>query len=181
MKSIGAIILLGVVIVAHGAETKKPDPLDITAAQRQIEELGVPTPTIVADLQQKAKGLEAQQKWQEAEQAYALLAKTSNWLANLIGSGLQPFYSASYDDRGAILSRERQLVRVEKQSNNYRAIRDEASVCRAECLLKLGDTKTAVAVLTTTLDVLSADDAALWARARKDLYGAIQFTGEPTK
>jgi hypothetical protein len=152
---------------------KEGDPFDLTAIQKQVEESGVPTPQIVQQLQEKAAALAHDSKWQEAAIAYEAYARASNWLANLISAGLDPFYHASYDDRKNY-SVTKGNIELESLSNSYREKRDEATVSQAECYMRLNDPRKAVPLLVRALETMNIKETELWSRARKDLYSLIQ-------
>lgn len=101
-------------------------------------------------------------------------ARNANWLANLIRQGLEPYYSAGYDERNDLpSSRIRPLVPFEALSNGYLAQRNEAMVSRADCLVKLGDPVEAIAVYSRALDLISIQEWELWQRATNGLYSII--------
>ena len=159
-------------------DTASTDALDISALQKRVEEAGVPTPQSVQQMQEKAAGLVRDSKWQDAASAYEVYARSANWLANLIGAGLQPFYNAPYDDRKSY-SITKGDIQLENLANTYRAKRDEATVSQAECYMRMNDTRRAVPLLVKALELISIKDAQLWLRARKDLYSLIQVQEAP--
>jgi hypothetical protein len=161
-------------LCAQEPTKKEPDPFDITAIQKRIEEVGVPTPAIVQKLEAKATALAKDSKWQDAADAYGALAKNANSLANLVHTGIEPFYNASYDDRKSYRIKDSDL-KLESQSNDYKTKRNEAMVAQAECYIRLNDTKRAMPLLIRALELINVKDAVLWARARKDLYSIVQI------
>jgi tetratricopeptide (TPR) repeat protein len=152
--------------------TKEPDPFDITAIQKRIEEVGVPTPAIVQQLEAKATALAKDSKWQDAADAYDALAKNANSLANFVHTGIAPVYKASSGNRYNL----KEAVKLENQSNDYKTKRNAAMVAQAECYIRLNDTKRAMSLLIRALELINVNEAELWARARKDLYRIVQIT-----
>ena len=165
-------------LAADEPAKKEGDPFDLTAIQKRVEESGVPTPQTVQQLEEKAAVLAHNSKWQEAANAYETYARASNWLANLISAGLDPFYHASYDDRKNY-SIAKGDIQLESLSNSYRKKRDEANVSQAECYMRLNDTRKAVPLLVRALEIMSIKETELWSRARKDLYSLIQVQDVP--
>lgn len=159
---------------ADEAAKKEPDPFDVTTLQKRMDDIGIPTPTTVQQLEAKATALAKESKWQEAAEAYDALAKNANWLANLIRAGIEPYYNASYDERKSYNIKDSDVKR-EEQSNDYKNKRNQAMVAQAECFIRLNDTKRAMPILIRALELINIKDSELWARARKDLYSIIQI------
>src|ERR1044071_2796482 len=157
---------------------KESDPFDLTAIQKRVEESGVPTPQAVQQLQEKPVALAHDSKWQEAAAAYEAYARASNWLANLIQAGMDPFYHASYDDPQNYSIKQRD-IQLENLSNSYKDKRNEATVLQAECYISLNDTQKAVPLLVRALELINLKDTKLWLRARKDLYSLIHVQDAP--
>jgi len=178
---IGIISLMGGLVTAEEPakrETTATDALDISAIQKRVEEAGIPTPQSVQQLQEKADTLTHDGKWQDAASAYEAYARAANWLANLIGAGLDPFYHASYDDRKNYSVRKGD-IELENLSKSYREKRDEATVSQAECFVRMNDSRHAVPLLVKALELINIKDAQLWSRARKDLYSITQVQEAP--
>ena len=108
MKRILALLLclmLALPIAAFAESADSADSeFDLSADQEKIAELGVPTVSAVAELKSNADTLWKNGDYEAAARAYAEYAKQANWLANIISGGLEPFYSASYDDRKELVS-----------------------------------------------------------------------------
>ena len=62
-------------------------------------ELGLPTIDLVTYLKNQAIETFESGNYEEALPLLEEWAKQANWLANLISGGLEPYYSASYDNR----------------------------------------------------------------------------------
>jgi len=169
------ILTLTAAFAVDEAAKKEQEPFDITVIQKRIEEAGIPTPAVVQQLEAKANALAKEGKWQEAADTYDMLAKSADWLANLIYAGIEPFYEASYDDRKNYPIKDSDL-KLENQSNYYKTKRNEAMIYQAECYVRLNDTKRAIPLLVRGLELIHLTEMELWARARKDLYLLIQVT-----
>ena len=117
--------------------------------------------------------------WENAAEALHLYAMNANLLANLIKSGLDPYYGASYDDRKEFpYSKLKPLVKYETNTNAYIRSRNEAFVMEADCYLNMGDLKKAAALYRKALDHINIDNEILWDRARIGLYSIIGVNDE---
>jgi hypothetical protein len=150
------------------------DPFDLTKNQKQVDELGVPTVSSVQRLEDKALALYRACDWKNAAPALADYAKSANWLANLITTGLRPFYSASSRDQDSAIGQLDILVAWEKQANDLRQKRNRAMVMEAECYLKAGDKNKGLSLLLRVLELLPVTDSEYWSKARKMLYDMIE-------
>ena len=100
--------------------------------------------------------------------------KKANWLANVISSGLDPFYNASRDDRDLIEDDEREtLIFYESMANNYKKQRNISIAMQGECLMKIGKPNEALPYLTKALDLFDIREK-WWKRTRNNLYRIIQ-------
>lgn len=179
MKKLTAVICaIAFSSSAFAEEAKKSsDPFDLSGQQKQIEELGLPTKSSVDALEAEARDLFTQGKCAEAIPTLNLYAKRSNHLANLITSGLEPYYSASYDDRkGFRVSSMPGIVDYERQANDYKRKRNIAFAMQGECLLKTGKHEEAVPVLVKALDLIDIDNTEWWKRTLDNLYSVIEVT-----
>lgn len=148
--------------------------LDVSSYARQVAELGIPTLASVREAASEAQALFDQGEYEKAVDALDRWARSANWLSNLIAQGLEPFYSASYDDRKAFpYARLDALVRYETLVNDLRRQRNHAMVLRAEALVRLGRTDEAVSVYLRALDLLDIKDWEWWTRARTGLYALL--------
>jgi tetratricopeptide (TPR) repeat protein len=178
-KSLWLIILLSIctLCVSSGmsfAEDKATDALDRTLYQNQVKEYGIPTKESVEQLSVKAAQLFDTKDYKNALPALQEFEKQSNWLANLISTGLKPYYSASYDDRKSFpYNKSRNLIAYEKLSNDLKSRRNHAMVLEAECLVYLGNFKDAVSVYLKSLDLIDIEDWDWWTRAQQGLYKLI--------
>ena len=153
------------------------DPLDLSVELKKIEELGVPTISLVDDMKVKADNLFENQQWEEAAAAYEEYAKKANWLANILSTCLEPYYSATYKKREALsLKRLNQISPFEKKANQYKEERNIAYVKMGICKKNLGDTKTAAALLLRALDILDISQVEYWDMATDALSEIIGYT-----
>ena len=151
------------------------DALDISAETKNIEEYGIPTPLSVSQLRSEAYDLWYAQDYKNAVKKFDELKESSNYLANLIKGGLEPYYNKSYDahiDSSYIEN----LVEYENLTNNYIRVRNDAYVKEALCYYKMGDEITALPLLLKALDLLSVYDYSNWTDARNALYDIIGVT-----
>lgn len=153
------------------------DPLDLSAELKKIEELGVPTLALVDEMKVKADNLFENQQWEEAAAAYEEYAKKANWLANILSTYLEPYYSASYKKRDAIsLKRLNQISPFERKANQYKEERNIAYVKMGICKKNLGDTKTAAALLLRALNIIDISQTEYWDMATEALSEIIGYT-----
>lgn len=152
------------------------NPLDISQAQKEIDEYGVPTISSVDQMGKKCDDYYDKGLWKEAAVAYELYAKNANWIANLISSGLDPYYSASYDDKKKFpYSELSPLVKFETKANYYKNERNKAILRLGICYFKLADNKTALPYILKALDLIPIDNKEHWKEARDILYQIIQY------
>ena len=125
-----------------------------------------------------ARKLFLEDKCEEAIPALIEIQDNANRLANIISQGLEPFYSASRDDR-EWLSRVKgsdiaKLAIAEKTANNLKKTRNEYYVLEAECLLKIGENSRATNKLFRALRFIDGKSQFdLWSRARIQLWETI--------
>lgn len=134
---------------------------------------GLPTVSRTAEFEMKAKILYDADNWREASVALERFAREADGLANLIRSGVQPYYNASSDERRALQGLS-ELMRYEDLSNEYKVKRNRAMVMQAECLILIGQKEAAAALLVRALDLIDATDRDLWETARQKLYMLIE-------
>ena len=176
-KSILYIFVLLAVPSLAAAQNSRPDsdPFDISSTVEQVEQLGIPTVSEVDALERKARSLFNDGNCKEAVPILEEYAKESNWIANLISSGLDPYYGASYDDRKAYpFNKLKPLIPYENLSNSYKQKRNIAIAMQGECLLELGEKNKAISYLVKALDLIRMDNDLWWERTRKNLYSVIE-------
>ena len=162
------------ILMASLIFTQSEDPFDISSTLEKIEEFGLPTLESLDALEIKAKGLYADEKWIEASGALQQYAKQLNTMANLVRSGLDPYYDASYDDRKEFpYEKIKPLIPYETLSNDYVKKRNIAYVMEAQCYVKLGETPKAAAMFQKALGLINIDNADLWEESRLGLYNII--------
>ncbi len=149
------------------------DELDISNEQKDVEEIGIPTPELVEELETNANQLFKDKKYTEAAEAFSELASKSNYLANLISQGLEPFYSKSYSDDDYDSSYVYSLAKYERQSNDYKELRNSAFVKEALCYYYLEEYVSALPLLSKALDLIDVKDTENWDLAREALYDII--------
>lgn len=155
------------------------DPLDISRELEKIAEYGVPTVQLVKQMKDKADNLYQSQSWSDAIVAYEEYAKKANWLANILSQCVEPYYSASYDDKKNISYMViKQYIPYETASNNYKGLRNQAYVRIGLCYKHLGNNDKAVAYLYKGLDLVSMDAQNDWSEAVAALSEIVGFATE---
>lgn len=165
------------------AQTEKAkienDPLDLSRELEKIAEYGVPTVQLVEQMKVKADNLYQSQSWSDAIVAYEEYAKKANWLANILSQCVEPYYSASYDDKKNISYLVlKKYIPYETASNNYKRLRNMAYVRIGLCYKHLGNNDKAVAYLYKGLDLVSMDAQNDWSEAVAALSEIVGFTTE---
>lgn len=161
------------------AQKKESDPLDLSRELEKIAEYGVPTVQLVNQIKAKADNLYQSQSWTEAIVAYDEYAKKANWLANLLSQCVEPYYSASYDDKKNVsYAAIKKYIPYENASNNYKELRNQAYVRIGLCYKNLGNNEKAVAYLYKGLDLVDLKATVDWAEAVAALTEIVGFTPE---
>ena len=151
------------------------DPFDMSESSSKVSELGIVTKPQVDALENKAKELFNSGKCSEAIPVLSEYAKKANFLANIISSTLDPFYSASYDDRKSYpLYRIKVLSKYEKIANQYKRKRNIAIAMQGECLIKMGENKQAIPMLMKALKLIDIDSEIWWERTKKNLLDIVE-------
>lgn len=150
------------------------DELDASQYTEKIAEYGVPTAEKVAALAKEAQSFFDAGDYAKAEQALAEWARQANWLANIITAGLEPYYSAKYDDTKSFsYTRLISLVPYESMANDLKNQRNHALVMLAECLVQMNQHDKAVSIYMKVLSLISIKEWELWTRAANGLYAII--------
>lgn len=173
-------ILLPVAVMAQTTDDegakKVVDPLDISQEVAQIELYGVPTVEAVKEMKGKADALYSSGTWEEAALAYEQYAKHANWLANIISQCVEPYYSASYDDRkNSVFYVSSNYGSYEKAANNLKKERNEAYVKIGLCYKQLGQVDKAITYLYKGLDLLSVSEKDMWKEAANAVSELVGF------
>lgn len=151
------------------------DPFDLTVSTKNVKEFGVITKAQVDQLETTAKKLFTAGDCGNAIKALEEYAKKANWLANMISANLDPYYTASYDDRKSYnFEKLKPLIPLETMANEYKAKRNRAFAMQGECYLKLGDKEAALPLLLKALDLLEIEDDEWWTRSRNNLLSIIE-------
>lgn len=157
----------------------KDDPMDISRQLELIEKYGVPTIASVDEMKKKADALYEAKSWKEAVTAYEAYSKNVNWLANLLSQCVEPYYSASYDEKNRFsIFKIKSTIQFEKKANECKVNRNIAYVKMGLCYKNLGDVKNAVVYLHKGLDLISIDETEYWTLARNAMAEIIQFSVE---
>ena len=183
-KTLFILILALVAQMAFAQDDNKKkeiDPLDVSRELQKIADNGVPTVESVAQKKLTADTYYEEGMWKEAIEAYKIFAKDANWLANILSQCLEPFYSASYDDRKnvsyATLSK---WSPYERSANEYKGQRDQAYIRIGLCYKQLGEIDNALAYLYKGLDLVNMKATKDWDEAATALAEIVGYT-PPTK
>jgi tetratricopeptide (TPR) repeat protein len=174
------LLLFSIHMMGQTNDSKKAlvDPLDLTQEREQIQKYGVPTINVVQEMKYKADSLYDMKSWKEAALAYEVYAEHANWLANLLSQCIEPFYSASYDERMAVVNKIKSFMSLEAKSNQYKRLRNQAYVNVGLCYKNIGDIKGATAYFYKGLDLLNVDDMEYWALARNAMLEILEYRPE---
>lgn len=183
MRKVLLFIVAMTTTVCAFAQTKNAkmenDPLDLSRELEKIAEYGVPTVQLVEQMKIKADNLYQAQSWSDAIVAYEEYAKKANWLANILSQCVEPYYSASYDDKKNIpFVFIKKYIPYETASNNYKNSRNQAYVRIGLCYKHLGNNDKAVAYLYKGLDLVNLDAQNDWIEAVTALSEIVGFTIE---
>lgn len=152
------------------------DPLDLSSQVEKVEKHGVPTVAMVQEMKEKAEMLYTNQMWEDAAVAYEEFAQKANWLANLISQCVEPYYSASYDDRKNIsYTLLKEYIPYEKKANELKEQRNVAYVRIGLCYKNMGNNSQAVTYLHKGLDLLAIDQRTEWNEAASALAEIVGF------
>ncbi|WP_418508913.1 hypothetical protein [Corallibacter sp.] len=184
MKKVMLIVLILVsfpikVLAQSDLEKKNDskDPLDVSNQKEQVQKYGVLTISKVEEMKNNADALYESESWEEAASAYETYAKKINWLANLLSQCVEPYYSASYDDRKATsYSTLKQFIPFESKANEYKRSRNIAYVKIGLCYKNLGDIENAVIYLHQGLDLLDVKQVEYWKLATNAMAEILNFT-----
>lgn len=155
------------------------DPLDLSRELEKIAEYEVPTVQLVEQMKVQADNLYQAQSQSDAIFAYEEYAKKANWLANILSQCVEPYYSASYDDKQKIsYAVIKKYIPYETASNNYKELRNQAYVRISLCYKHLGNNDKAVAYLYKGLDLVNPDSQNDWSEAVAALSEIVGFTTE---
>lgn len=140
------------------------DEFDLSAETAKVEELGVPTKKSVAALKKEADDLWDAKDYEKAADAYAKYAKQANWLANIIASIDDPYYSGDSDERKYFYNNSMYdtAASAENTANSYKNERNRAMTREALCYYYLGNYTAAVPLLIKALDLIEIDDSDNW-------------------
>ena len=174
------MIAFGLLIVIVGiAQAQEKDPMDVSVEMEKIEKYGVPTVDAVLKLKLQADSLYNAKDWENASVALDDYARNANWLANLLSQCVEPYYSASYDDKKTTsYSTIKPFIPFENQANSLKEGRNEAYVKMGICQKELGNTKKAVAYLYKGLELLSVDQIKYWQIAKDAMAEIVGFNPE---
>ena len=169
------VLFVSTCVCAEDKAPAKSDPFDLSQNDKKIKELGIPTFPKVLELERKAIELYQAKDWKAAAEASAEYARAANWLSNIIGAGLEPYYGASYDDRKDFNRDLKTLIKFEGMMNDLRKKRNRAMVIQAECVINAGDKEKGLSLLLKALDLIDINNTEYWEKARAMLYSMAEI------
>ena len=170
--SIGLILALTFTLNVLVQAEEPDNPFELSQYEQEID--GLVTKEEVTELKEEATKLFEKEKYEDAEEALDKWAKSANKLANIISSGLDPFYSASRSERSDFsYSKTTEISSYERLSNSLKKERNLAMVKQAESLVELERNEEAIEVYRQALQVISIDNWDLWIRASNGIYEII--------
>ena len=173
------LFLMAPVMIAFAETTDEADSeFDLSEEQQRIEELGIPTVSSVATMKAEADELWNNKDYEAAAIAYSEYAEQANWLANIISAGLEPYYSASYDDRDNWYPDELSftaLATAETTSNSYKSERNRAMLYEGLCYYYLNDYESALPLLINALELIEIEDEENWGLGMEALYSIVGY------
>ncbi len=174
------VLATSICAFAQTETTKKEiDPLDLSSELKKISDYGIPTVQLVEQMKAKADTLYKNESFSEAAKAYEEYAKKANWLANLLSQCVEPYYSASYDDKkNTPYYTLKSFIPYESAANDLKRNRNTAYVRIGLCYKNLGNSEKAVAYLYKGLDLVNVDEYADWVIASKALAELVGFKPE---
>ena len=179
---LASILFTSFNLIAQNTDVKKEissDPLDISIQKEQIKKYGVPTIKTVEEMKSKADALYDSKSWEQAAVAYEIYAQHANWLANLLSQCVEPYYSASYDDKkNTGYTKLKPFIPFENKANECKKNRNEAYVKIGLCYKNVGDVKNAVTYLHKGLDLLNVDNIIYWTLAKDAMAEILEFKTE---
>lgn len=184
MKKLAVLLSMLFVALTASAQTEtavksNDDPLDLSSQLEKVEKHGVPTVAMVQEMKEKAEMLYTNQMWEDAAVAYEEFAQKANWLANLISQCVEPYYSASYDDRKNIsYTTLKEYIPYEDKANKLKFQRNVAYVRIGLCYKNMGNNSQAVTYLHKGLDLLDIDQKVEWSEAASALAEIVGFSKE---
>ena len=182
MKKLAILLSMLFIALTASAQTEtavktNDDPLDLSSQLEKVEKHGVPTVAMVQEMKEKAEMLYTNQMWEDAAVAYEEFAQKANWLANLISQCVEPYYSASYDDRKNIsYTALKEYIPYENKANELKEQRNVSYVRIGLCYKNMGNNSQAVTYLHKGLDLLDIDQKVEWNEAASALAEIVGFS-----
>lgn len=161
-----------------------------TSAAQTIEDSIIPEPEVEVDfsnlkspsdlntMMSNAKNRLATDGCEVSVSLFSAVSVQSNATANIIRTGLEPYYRSGRDEKEAF-SRKREnlqpLIEMETASNNMIRLRNEAWVREGVCLLELGERDRGISTLSQALNRISVDPESrdMWLEARAAMWALV--------
>ncbi|MBB1485902.1 hypothetical protein [Oceanospirillum sediminis] len=178
-KLIAAAVIMAsssAIAAGHGVSH---DILDMAAAEKKNQALGLVTRTAVDALARKGKQLFNGGDCQQAMPVLKEYAVKADWLATMIDTTLTPYHNASASEQKSIMQKRKgELMPVHDLAQSYREKSAVAVAMYGDCLMQLENPKAAVPVLMKALELLPASNETWWNRTGESLLKAIRVDPE---
>jgi hypothetical protein len=181
------VLVGGLILLACGASAQETvedtsDPLDLSRFEEMVSKNALVTMSEIKVLEDNANVAYKSGDCEAALPQIKEFYEKANSLSNTIRQGVEPYYSASYDDREtySLTPIIAELAEAEAASNDLIRKRNMAWVMEADCLIKTGEQDAGIAGLYRALEYISIqdDERDLWKKARMLLWQQIEY---PTK
>lgn len=174
-KIIISTLLILILSMSVFAEEKK-DLFSISDMKNDSNKIGIPTEKKIMDLEKKANELIADNNCKSAIEVLEEYQKVTNYYSKMIRQTLEPYYSASYDDKKKVpYDKISSLAVIENKANSFLLKRNIGMILQAECYVKLNQNEKAMFKYYDALDLISMDEIDAWERAQKGLLDIINY------
>ena len=178
IKRFSVLILCLIMILSACLSFASGENIDTSEDQKKVDEYGIPSADYVKQLEETADKLWEAKDYTAAAQAYAQLSVQANWLANIIASIDEPYYSASSKDQDYFYNNSMSDLasRAEKYANSYKSIRNKAMAREGLCYYYLKDYQEAVPRLMKALDLIEITDTVNWKQCADAIIDIVGLT-----
>ena len=178
IKRFSVLILSLVMILSACLSCAYGEDIDTSEDQKKADEYGIPTIDFVKQLEESADSLWNEKNYTEAAPAYARLATQANWLANIIASIDEPFYSADSKEQDKFYNDTMMelAANAENHANSYKRIRNKAMAREGLCYYYLNDYQEAVPRLMKALNLIDINDTENWKQCADAIIEIVGLT-----
>lgn len=167
------ILTIAVLFISTSAAyAQSEDPMDMAGSERAISDAGIVRMSDIDALKERTSQLLAEGDCAAVVPELVELSKQSNFLANVIRAGIEPFYDASLEDRRSFVITSA-LIDREREVSGLLETRNRAWVDEGLCHSEMGDDRTAIVRLTHALDYIGIDETETWTTARNAIWRIV--------